>query len=338
MLAAISQAREFIYIEEQYLSPPQVYRDALVAKVTSGAIKKLIIAIPGVTDQPFGEIVRTQLITDLRAADAGRGIVQVGYPRRRFTVPDNDLRSSSGKCILGESLPAASGVDENIVLKPEARVPVPPFWIAVEGELMWVYDEAIGVPPAGAKRLKVLRGPDNRFVKGGTSPAGTSMRAHSSGAAATIVDVANIYVHAKLMIVDDVFLCVGSANLNRRGLFHDGEINIFTMPESLKATATNPIAALRRQLWAEMLDLPADMASSLLADPVAATRLFERSPFFGNRYVDVDAYPNRLLFGASTGDGLVGNILKGFILGLVAVDHEKLFNAVVDPSSAVESA
>jgi phosphatidylserine/phosphatidylglycerophosphate/cardiolipin synthase-like enzyme len=338
MLAAIEQAREFIYIEDQYLTPPQAYRQALIDKVTNGEIKKLIIAIPGITDQPFGEIVRTQLITDLRAADAGRGIFLVGYPRRRYTVSENELRSSSGKCILGQNLPAVSGLDDNVVLKPAARVPVPPFWLSVEGELMWVYDEAIGAPPTGTKRLKVVRGPDTRFVKGGVSPVGTSMRAHSTGAAATVIDLTNIYVHAKLMIVDDVFLGVGSANLNRRGLFHDGELNIFTMPEALKAIATNPIVALREKLWAEMLDLPGAMASGLLADPVAAAKLFERSPFFGNRFVDIDAYPNHLMFGASTGDGLVATLLQLFVTGLVAVDHVKLFDAVVDPSSAVESA
>ncbi len=337
MLAAIGQAREFIYIEDQYLTPPQVYQDALVAKVTSGAIRKLIIAVPGITDQPFGELVRTQLISDLRTADGGRGIVLVGYPRRRYTVPENDLRSSSGKCILGENLPTVPGLDSTVVLKPAARVPAPPFWLAVEGELMWVYDEAIGAPPAGAKRLKVVRGADTRLLKGGVSPAGPSTREHSSGAAATVVDLSNIYVHAKMMIVDDVFLCAGSANLNRRGLFHDGEINIFTMPEALKANPANPVAALRRRLWAEMLDLPAEMAAGILEDPVASSKLFERSSLLGNRYLDIDAYPNHLMFGASTGDGLVGTLLQGFVLGLVTVDHPKLFDAVVDPSSDVEN-
>jgi phosphatidylserine/phosphatidylglycerophosphate/cardiolipin synthase-like enzyme len=337
MLAAIGQAREFIYIEEQYLSPPQDYRDALVAKVTSGEIRKLIIAVPGITDQPFGEIVRTQLVSDLKTADGGRGIVLVGYPRRRYTVPDNELRSSSGKCILGENLPAAPGLDSTVVLKPAARVPAPPFWLAVEGELMWVYDEAVGAPPAGAKRMKVVRGADTRLVKGGVSPAGPSTSEHISGAAATVVDLSNIYVHAKMMIVDDVFLCVGSANLNRRGLFHDGEINIFTMPDALKATPANPIAALRKQLWAEMLDLPLEMAAGILEDPASSSRLFERSPLLGNRYVDIDAYPNHLMFGASTGDGLVTTLLKGFVLGLATVDHPKLFDAVVDPSSDVEN-
>jgi phosphatidylserine/phosphatidylglycerophosphate/cardiolipin synthase-like enzyme len=311
-----------------------------VAKVAAGdgGIRKLVIAVPGIPDQPFGELTRTQLLTDLRAADAGRGRVLVGYPRRRYTVPDNEVRSSSGKCLLGEGLPAFPGIDANVVLRPAARVPALPFWVAVEGELMWAYDEAPPAPPAGAKRLKVVRGADTRLVKGGASPAGASARAHAAGAAATVVDLTNIYVHGKTMIVDDVFLSLGSANLNRRGLFHDGELNIFTMPQALRATPNNPVTALRRRLWAEMLDLPAARAGPLLDDPVAAAKLFERSPFFGNRYVDVDAFPNHLLFGATTGDTLVSTVLQLIVFGIGAVNHARLFDAVVDPSSSIENA
>ena len=337
MLAGIAQAREFIYIEDQYLTPPLIYRNAVLAKVTAGAIKSLIIIIPGLIDQPFGEIVRSQFISDLRTADAGRGIVRIGYPRRRYTIPDNELRSSSGKLLIGEAMTGTPGLDATVALKPEARVPAPPFWLAVEGELMWVYDEALGTPPAGAKRMSVVRGPDTRLVKGGITPAGAKAREHELDAAATVVNLANIYVHAKMMIVDDVFLGVGSANLNRRGLFHDGEINIFTMPEALKTSAVNPVAALRKRLWAEMLDLPADMAAGILVDPISATSLFDRSPLFGNRFVDIDANPTHLMFGATTGDALVTTLIQGFALGVAAVQHDKLFDAVVDPSSSVES-
>jgi phospholipase D1/2 len=35
-----------------------------------------------------------------------------------------------------------------------------------------------------------------------------------------------IYIHSKLMIIDDVFLTVGSANLNQRSMSSDSEINI----------------------------------------------------------------------------------------------------------------
>jgi phosphatidylserine/phosphatidylglycerophosphate/cardiolipin synthase-like enzyme len=56
-----------------------------------------------------------------------------------------------------------------------------------------------------------------------------------------------IYVHAKVGIVDDRWLTVGSANLNDHSLFNDTELNIVTHDEAL-ARAT------RLALWAEHLE------------------------------------------------------------------------------------
>jgi phosphatidylserine/phosphatidylglycerophosphate/cardiolipin synthase-like enzyme len=341
LLQAIAAAREFIYIEDQYFTPPAAYRAALTAKVASGAIKRLVVALPGITDQPFGELVRTGLINDLVTADAGMGIVRVGYPRRHYTLPDNDLRASSGRCLLTEDLAAGGGVTSTVCLGPSARLPSPPFWLAIDGELMYVNDEAVaaGSPavPAGNTRFAVVRGDSTRLIKGGVTPKGARPREHKAGAAATVVDLSNIYVHAKMMIVDDVFLSIGSANLNRRGLFHDGEINAFTLPERLKGDPANPVRDLRVRLWAEMLDLPERVAAPLLADPVAATALFDRSPLLGNRYTDIGAYPEHVMFGVNGGDGIVTTVLQlGVGAPLVAVDHVKLFDAVVDPTSALE--
>jgi phosphatidylserine/phosphatidylglycerophosphate/cardiolipin synthase-like enzyme len=342
LLQAIAAAHEFIYIEDQYFTPPAAYRAALTAKVASGDIKRLVVTLPGITDQPFGELVRSGLINDLLVADAGRGIVRIGYPRRHYTLPDNDLRASSGRCVLTEDLAAGGGTTSTVCLGPAARLPSPPFWLAIDGELMYVNDEAIAAAsspaPAGSTRFAVVRGDSTRLIKGGASPRGARPRAHSAGAAATVIDLANIYVHAKMMIVDDVFLSVGSANLNRRGLFHDGEINAFAVPERLKGDTANPVRDLRLRLWAEMLDLPEDLAAPLLADPVAATALFDRSPLLGNRYTDILAYPEHVMFGVSGGDGIVSTVLQIAVgVPLLAVDHVKLFDGAVDPTSALET-
>ena len=341
LLQAIAAAREFIYIEDQYFTPPDGYSDALVAKVDSGDIKRLVVTLPGITDQPFGELVRSGLITDLVDADNGRGIVRIGYPRRHYTLPDNDLRASSGRCLLTEDLAAGGGVTSTVCLGPSARLPTPPFWLAVEGELMYVNDEAVAAAsppaPAGSTRFAVVRGDSTRLIKGGAAPQGASPREHEAGAAATVVDLANIYVHAKMMIVDDVFLSVGSANINRRGLFHDGEINVFSVPERLKGEPANPVRDLRLRLWAEMLDLPERLVAPLLTDPAAAAALFDRSPLLGNRYTDIAAYPEHVMLGVNGGDGIVSTVLQ-FAVGapLIAINHEKLFYGVVDPTSGLE--
>lgn len=66
--------------------------------------------------------------------------------------------------------------------------------------------------------------------------------------AATLVSHgdAPVYVHAKLCIVDDKWMSVGSANLNEHSLFNDTEVNVVTDDADV-------VRATRLQLWAEHL-------------------------------------------------------------------------------------
>ena len=60
-----------------------------------------------------------------------------------------------------------------------------------------------------------------------------------------------LYVHAKVGIVDDRWLTVGSANLNAHSLLNDTEMNVVTTdPELVRAT--------RVRLWAEHLQIEAE--------------------------------------------------------------------------------
>jgi hypothetical protein len=87
-----------------------------------------------------------------------------------------------------------------------------------------------------------------------------------------------------------------------------------------------------------MLDLPLTLAGPLLEDPLAAARLFDRSPFAGNRYTDLEAFPTHLMLDASTGDGIVGALIKLIVGGTIAVNHVNLYNGVVDPTSSLGTA
>jgi phosphatidylserine/phosphatidylglycerophosphate/cardiolipin synthase-like enzyme len=60
-----------------------------------------------------------------------------------------------------------------------------------------------------------------------------------------------VYVHAKVGIVDDAWMTVGSANLNEHSLFNDTELNVVLRDESL-------IRAARLELWEEHLEQAAD--------------------------------------------------------------------------------
>lgn len=64
-----------------------------------------------------------------------------------------------------------------------------------------------------------------------------------------------IYIHAKIAIVDDAWLTLGSANLNEHSLFNDTEMNIVTHnPELARGT--------RLRLWSEHLELPPEQIPS----------------------------------------------------------------------------
>jgi phosphatidylserine/phosphatidylglycerophosphate/cardiolipin synthase-like enzyme len=66
-----------------------------------------------------------------------------------------------------------------------------------------------------------------------------------------------VYVHAKIGIVDDNWLTIGSANLNEHSFFNDSEVNVVLRDESF-------VRAARLRLWSEHLARP---AAELEGDP-----------------------------------------------------------------------
>lgn len=60
-----------------------------------------------------------------------------------------------------------------------------------------------------------------------------------------------VYVHAKVGVVDDRWLTLGSANLNEHSLFNDTEMNVVTCDPRLARET-------RLRLWAEHLECPVD--------------------------------------------------------------------------------
>jgi phosphatidylserine/phosphatidylglycerophosphate/cardiolipin synthase-like enzyme len=60
-----------------------------------------------------------------------------------------------------------------------------------------------------------------------------------------------VYVHAKVGIVDDRWLTVGSANLNEHSLFNDTELNVLTCDAALARQT-------RLRLWSEHTERPID--------------------------------------------------------------------------------
>jgi hypothetical protein len=138
------------------------------------------------------------------------------------------------------------------------------------------------------------------------------------------------------MIVDDVFLSIGSANINRRGLAHDGECNVFTVPERLRADPDNLIARFRAELTAEMLDLPATIGRTHLRDPLAAAQLLKTETLSGNRFRPVTAVPDHPFLEIGPGGALaLAMSIAGF--SVTAPIRDDFFDYVVDPTTGVEA-
>ena len=83
-----------------------------------------------------------------------------------------------------------------------------------------------------------------------------------------------VYVHSKHLIVDDVWMSIGSANVNNRSLTFDGEINAAIVGTSLYKGRTSVVTNQRIELCRQLLGLP-NAYSSLLQDPYATFRLFK---------------------------------------------------------------
>ncbi len=338
MIRAIREAREYIYIEDQYFVPNDsttgnAYFDALLD--AADHCKRLIILVPSIlslSEMPFGQERRANLINQLQIRWEDR--VLIGAPLRRPVLPTSGKIALEGRCILFNDI---GDLDTTIKLGPRARMPKAiPFWLWIEGELMLAVsfvdnNEIIDNHPVVS--VEVIRG------AGTTNPRwGAFAREHKKGAPITASQLRGIFVHAKIMMVDDIHVTIGSANLNRRGLFFDGEIGVFSIPEQLKNAKDNPARNLRTRLWAEQLGLPPTMGPALFRDPIAGFDLFHRHFFAGNRFMPLN------LFDTSTDadvdfqitDNPLILVLANFGFGWFATHREEIWNTLVDPTTIAD--
>lgn len=108
----------------------------------------------------------------------------------------------------------------------------------------------------------------------------------------TLLDLENaagwpVYVHAKLCVIDDVWACVGSANLNRRSWTHDSELSVAVLDDCFDGTdvgaddrRSRPFAReLRLRLMREHLGRAGGGVDDVdgLEDPARAVRTLRAS-------------------------------------------------------------
>jgi len=139
-------------------------------------------------------------------------------------------------------------------------------FVYLENQFLWspeilaVLREKLARPPTPDFRLVLVlpARPDNG-ADDTRGQLGTLVQADGDGGrllACTLYTIGGekdwpVYVHAKVGIVDDAWMTIGSANLNEHSLFNDTEMNLVTHDARLARQT-------RVRLWAEHLQRPVD--------------------------------------------------------------------------------
>ena len=146
-------------------------------------------------------------------------------------------------------------------------------FIYLENQFLWspeilaILRMKLRHPPNDSFRLVILLpAKANNGADDTRGQLGTLIRADGGGhrlLACTLVAPGGqagrpVYVHAKIGIVDDHWLTVGSANLNEHSLFNDTEVNVVIRDVAVVREA-------RERLWAEHLDVP---RAAVAGDPI----------------------------------------------------------------------
>jgi phosphatidylserine/phosphatidylglycerophosphate/cardiolipin synthase-like enzyme len=148
-------------------------------------------------------------------------------------------------------------------------------YIYLENQFLWspevtdVLVDKLRHPPSDRFRLLLVlpRRPNN----GSDTTRGQLARLISADAgrghllATTVVgptrESPGVYVHAKIGIVDDRWMTIGSANLNEHSLFNDTEVNVLTLDRALARDT-------RLRLWEEHTGRPRHDLEGPVADVV----------------------------------------------------------------------
>ena len=138
-----SQARDFIYIEDQYFTPPEDYIDALREAAARGPARALIITMPFATDQPYGQVRRAEVLAALQTAWGGRLYTGDAFA----SLPARDSRAYHESWTHVSRQLELSASEAMATFGAYAHLPAPPFWAFIGNELVLVH--ALAGPPIG---------------------------------------------------------------------------------------------------------------------------------------------------------------------------------------------
>lgn len=247
---AIQQARRYIYLEDQYLTPPEDIQELLRIQLTDNPELRLVMVIPRSSDQPQGTQHRAQFIGSLLSlpgVDVER--VAVLFPTKLVFPHDTERHGP----IITRLSAEISDSDIEIVVGDPSR-------FADKG-IVLIDEEEIKYSSRNLPDRKLVLSSIHGRGYNNTVPA-----PHTARSLVRQVEYRDIFVHSKLWIIDDIFACIGSANMNERSMTHDSELSAFIIDGFTDRSARRFAKDLRIQLWSDHLGLAGSAAARLLLD------------------------------------------------------------------------
>lgn len=245
-LQAVNNASRYIYIENQYFRwPPLAEKIKAAAKAQTNAGRKPethgslnLFVVTNADDEGMGAGVMNtyRMLDSLGRADTIPGVAR----KKEIDIREQNLEAAQKRqTALEEQVNASTsrqwghfGEDHMKLLGEANRAR--DVTVQAQKELDTSQAEILRSKRAGKKERTIL--PQERP---GLKVHVCTLVAPDSPAGVEWLDV---YIHAKLMLIDDAFLTLGSANINTRSMEVDSELNIaLDRPEISKA--------LRQRLW-----------------------------------------------------------------------------------------
>lgn len=197
---ATSIARNYIYIENQYFFYPEFARHLKTER------RKFCRAWARLAKKPMTAVPNLHLF------------IVIPHPEDDGMVPRTfDTLTELGK---SDAMPAQAGyVDEGKADQQYGNH-------STQATYTTTFTDESGEPVSIARTHPVLDRPSLETLERTLGLKVSVARLCTSDSVEGKMAYREIYIHSKLMIIDDVFLTLGSANLNQRSMSVDSEINI----------------------------------------------------------------------------------------------------------------
>jgi phosphatidylserine/phosphatidylglycerophosphate/cardiolipin synthase-like enzyme len=209
------------------------------------------------------------------AADPGTHHVQVlrTYPRKDGRYPGFAPR---GEFACLDAYCKAIGLAESYIYIEDRLLVFDKIARELAAALDRIQKLVIVVPHHGRDPLGAFNWHQNRFIQILRAAHPDKVHVYHLAQPAT---GRHIYVHAKVMIVDDIYAVIGSQNISRRSMTHDTELAVAVVDAEVENGACRFARDLRLNLWGEHLLLPT--TDPRIADPIAGVAEWERQAAAG---------------------------------------------------------